>query len=73
MKKKLDVICEGIYKGQCCCKCRFHHPLFSHPWIDHKPISHQDGWICLMPEFEGRAVKSKEHGMCECFTEGVET
>ena len=63
--------CIGIYEqwpNQCCCKCKFHHSLFSHPWVDGKPMNNQVGWICLMPEFEGKAILSKEHGMCELFT-----
>ena len=58
--------------GDCCCECRYRHPLFSHPSVDNKPMSNQDGWICLPPEFEGEAIKTTEHGLCEMFKRTTE-
>ena len=54
--------------GFCCCECRFRHPLMSHPWVDGNKMSHQTGWICLMPEFNGKAILTLRHGGCECFS-----
>lgn len=55
---------------QCCCKCKFLIPDYSHPWVDGKPISHRKGWICVV-ELDRRGGMSgwKHHDLgCEMFT-----
>lgn len=32
---------------QCCCKCMWHVPVFSHPKTDGKSITNQKGWACI--------------------------
>lgn len=53
---------------QCCCICKMHLKLMSHPEVDGKGMSNQDGWICLaFAASDGIAVKINEHGLCEAF------
>ena len=65
--------------GECCCLCRYHFPLMSHPWVDKNPINHQAGWVCtvfatpnVVEQMGGgklEIVLSNEHGQCELFQE----
>ena len=59
-----------LKKEQCCCKCEFLIPDYSHPWIDKKPISHIKGWICLCPlDRRGGMSGWWRHSLgCEMFT-----
>lgn len=65
--------CSRGYQGQCCCNCEFQRPVVGHPDNEHFPsnrISHQFGYVCLMPEFFPKVVfMESKHGICECWTE----
>lgn len=62
---------------QCCCQCRHHIPDFYHCTIDTKLREEmekcvcgiQKGWICIPPEFDGRAYSEwPEHSIgCEMY------
>ena len=59
----------GVKAGECCCSCRNHMPIYSHPLADGKPIGHLFGWACVN-EFLG-ATLSGDHGICEIYEKGV--
>lgn len=46
-------------------KCIYWHPLYSHPCVDGKPMSHRAGQICLNPEFRSRAILMTKNCCCE--------
>lgn len=53
-------------RGTCCCNCKSHRELFSHPWVDKKPFDHALGWVCVTDGIDPqRATLSHRHGMCE--------
>jgi hypothetical protein len=53
-------------RGICCCNCKSHRKLFSHPWVDKKPFSHTLGWVCVTDGVDPkRATLSNKHGLCE--------
>ena len=62
----------GKRRGTCCCNCRSHRALFSHPWVDGK-TSHRVGWACCVDGFgRYRATLSNRHGLCEMHEPRVE-
>lgn len=52
----------------CCCNCEHQHRLMSHPLVDGNRISNQLGWVCVNPDFKNKAVISRAHGACECYS-----
>lgn len=55
---------------QCCCKCKFHIPLRSHPWVDDKPCTNIDGYLCTAGIHDRHINKSNEHSCgCELYME----
>lgn len=36
----------------CCCECKFHHPVQSHPWVNEKPMSDICAYVCILPTEE---------------------
>ena len=52
----------------CCCNCRNHIPVYSHPWADGKPMNHLWGWICA--ETCLGAMLARRHGLCELHEKG---
>ena len=67
----------GKAHNQCCCNCKNHFKLFSHPWVDHKPITNQVGYVCsldieslvtnVVDNDDRGMILSNEHGLCECW------
>jgi len=55
--------------GSCCCNCKHHAVVISHPWVDGNPCVHEDGWVCTVrhddPEDISQVMKSRRHGLCE--------
>jgi len=51
---------------ECCCKCKNHWPMFSHPCTDGKPMNEKRGWACVVM---GRVFPDwPEHSVgCELF------
>jgi hypothetical protein len=58
---------KGQFRGRCCCNCKWHLKDFSHPETDGIMLSHQRGWVCYAPEFEGVFSGWGEHGHCEMY------
>jgi len=52
---------------QCCCACQYQLPLYSHPCVDGKSVTHKMGYICLYPEYDRKAILTNKHGLCECY------
>ena len=62
----MSVKCQTkLWKGRCCCNCKYHLVDWSHPWTDGKGITKQRGWICAPPELEGAFSGWDKHGLCE--------
>jgi len=59
-----------LKKEQCCCKCSFLIPDYSHPCTDGKSISHRRGWICTIDlDRPGGFSGWSHHSIgCEMFT-----
>lgn len=54
--------------GKCCCNCSNHIKVYSHPWVDGKPMSNQIGWVCANTFFgKKQAILCKKHGLCEMY------
>lgn len=53
----------------CCCNCSNHVSVYSHPWVNDKPVSHLSGWICLLDGVG--ATLANKHGLCEMHEKGV--
>ena len=52
----------------CCCNCKSHHNLYSHPWVDEHPISHKAGSACVVIiDRKMHILLSNEHGACELY------
>ena len=62
-------VCWDFHPGECCCVCKNHYALYSHPWVNGLPTNHLIGWLCLAAVSDrGRcAVLSGPHGYCEVF------
>lgn len=55
-------------RGTCCCNCASHRSLWSHPWVDGKPVTHRTGWACVSSGLSTRkATLSNRHGLCELY------
>jgi hypothetical protein len=56
---------------ECCCICKYQIEVFSHPWIDKKPMSNSTGiYVCIVGhnlEENNRGMISHKHGGCEMF------
>jgi hypothetical protein len=63
------------HKWGCCCHCYSHKELYSHPWVDKKPMSNQLGYVCTvfwdMDRKCNKVILSGEHGLCEAFQERI--
>ena len=57
---------KSIWHG-CCCECKYHYAVYSHPCVDNKPMSNLYGYVCIPHEFYCKGVISNEHGYCEMF------
>ncbi len=61
--------CQGVHRGQCCCKCEHQYKIH----VCRCGIcSTVEGWICLgfLKEPPGDRIaihKTKEHGLCELY------
>jgi hypothetical protein len=53
----------------CCCQCKYHKAVASHPWHNGKPMSNNCAYVCTYTEGETESFTlSSEHGTgCECF------
>ena len=67
-----ECLINGIGKGDCCCNCVAHIQDFHHCTTTGRlpdggcSCSTPKGWICLAPEFDGKAYSGwTEHGLCE--------
>ena len=60
---------KGFKGGECCCNCKNHMPIYSHPWVDGKPCGNLFGWACVNA-FIGATLSGK-HGLCEIHEKGV--
>lgn len=67
--------CKEQWHDQCCCNCQHHIEDFYHCATGFREAnegcicSKHKGWICMPPEFEGKAYSGwDEHGMCEMWT-----
>ena len=59
--------CQKSNWGNCCCECKYHYVIYSHPCVDGKPMSNFYGYVCIPTEFNGKGVVSNKHGYCEMF------
>ena len=59
--------CQKLIWHGCCCECKYHYAVYSHPCVDGKPMSNHFGYVCIPPEFYCKGVISNEHGFCENF------
>ena len=57
--------CQKLNWGNCCCECKYHYQIYSHPCVDGK--SDLFGYVCIPPAFNGKGELSNEHGICEMF------
>ena len=54
---------------QCCCKCKYHLPDYSHPHTDGHSVTHRRGYVCNPPEWKGVHSGWPNHSIgCEMFT-----
>ena len=65
---------------ECCCRCRYQHPVYCHPWNSRVKQARGRcvkvfGWICdmftkCMPKEGGLIFMDRKHGRgCEMFDE----
>lgn len=68
-----DYIPGWLQNNECCCNCRHHLKLMSHPWVNGFSITHQIGWLCavdlvMTKGVEGqKAQLSQGHSVCELY------
>ena len=59
--------------NECCCNCKHHLTLTSHPWVNGLSIMHQIGWVCAVAVAMDKGIGgrwcqlSREHGACELY------
>jgi len=62
-------VCSTFKPGSCCCICKHHQAIYSHPWVNGLSTNHLLGWICTALSDDGhrRAMLASPHGYCELF------
>jgi len=57
--------------ARCCCSCKYHKVLKSHPWVNGMSIKHTLGYVCTQDiwsdgkEAGMNVMASGPHGLCE--------
>ena len=59
--------CQKLIWHGCCCECKYHYAVYSHPCVDGKTMSNLYGYVCIPPEFYCKGVIANEQGYCEMF------
>ena len=49
MNKNNNNQCQKLNWGNCCCECKYHYAVYSHPCVDGKPMSNLYGYVCIPP------------------------
>jgi hypothetical protein len=58
----------------CCCRCKNHKTIYSHPWVDGKSITDIYGYICDATKYGmNNIIISNEHGECELWMKKEKT